>query len=68
MTYSMWYNVLRLLSAGGLECGDTDCVFGVKNVARALQASDRQYEDIIPHAVNRSLALLMMGKELPEIC
>jgi len=69
VTYSMWYNVLRLLSAGGLECGDTDCVFGVKNVARALQASDRQQsEDIIPHAVNHSLAFLRMGKELPETC
>ena len=38
--YSMWYNVPRLLSIGGLECGDTDCVCGVKGVARALQVSD----------------------------
>ena len=35
----------------------------------ARQAFDRQQSgDIIPHAVKRSLALLMMGKELPEIC
>ena len=33
--YSMWYNVSRLLSAGGPDCGGTDCVFGVKDVARA---------------------------------
>jgi len=32
-------------------------------------AADRQLsEDIIPHAVNHSLALLRMGKELPETC
>ena len=35
----------------------------------ALRASDRQLSrDIILHAVNRSLALLRMGKELPETC
>jgi len=34
--YSMWYTVPRLLSVGGLECGGTDCVFGVKDVARML--------------------------------
>ena len=80
--YSMWYNVSRLLSVGGLESGGTDCVFGVKDVARlsilhtehtvravAIQASDRQQSgDIIPHALNHSLALLRMGKELPETC
>jgi hypothetical protein len=35
--YSMWCNVPRLLSVGGLEGGGggTDCVFGVKDVARA---------------------------------
>ena len=25
MIYSMWYNVLRFLSVGGLERGGTDC-------------------------------------------
>ena len=35
--------------------------------AAALQASDRQQSGcIIPHAVNHSLALLRMGKKLPE--
>ena len=33
----------------------------------ALRTSERQQsEDSIPHTVNHSLALLMMGKELPE--
>ena len=82
MIYSMRYNVPRLLSVGGLDCNGTDCVFGVKDVARlsilhtehtvravAIQASDRQQSgDIIPHALNHSLALLRMGKELPETC
>ena len=31
----MWYNVPRLLSVGGLACGDTGYVFGVRDVARA---------------------------------
>ena len=35
MIYSMWYNVPRLLSVGGLEYGGTDYVFGMKDVARA---------------------------------
>jgi len=61
--------------------GALDYVFRVKDVVRAtpftphtvriaaLQVSDRQQsEDIISHAVNRSPALLMMGKELPETC
>jgi len=47
-----------------IECGSTDTV----RVA-ALQASDRhQSGDIIPHAVNHSLALLRICKELPETC
>jgi len=38
-------------------------------LAAALWASDRHLAgDIITHAVNHSLALLMMGKELPGIC
>ena len=37
--------------------------------APALRTSDRQQsEDSIPRTVNHSLALLMMGKELPETC
>jgi len=47
-----------------VECGGTDIVR-----AAALQASDRQQSgDIIAHAVNHSLALLRMGKGLPETC
>jgi len=35
----------------------------------ALQTTDRQQSGcIIPHAVNHSLALLSMGKKLPETC
>ena len=35
----------------------------------ALKACDRQqFGDVVPHAVNHNLALLMMGKELPETC
>jgi len=38
-------------------------------LATALRASDRQQSgDIIPHAVNQSLALLRMGKKFPETC
>jgi len=70
--YSMWYNVRRLLSVGVLEWGGTDYVFGEsEHIVRvaALQASDRhQSGNIIPHAVHHSLALLRMGKELPETC
>ena len=33
MFYSMWYNAPKLLLAGGLERGGTDCVFGTKDVA-----------------------------------
>ena len=37
--------------------------------AAAPQDSDRQQSgDITPHAVHHSLALLRMGKELPETC
>ena len=65
MIYSMWYNVPIFLEAGVPEYGGTDCVFR----ATANQATDRQQSgDIIPHAVNHSLAFLRMGKELPEIC
>ena len=32
--YSAWYNAPKLLPAGGLERGGTDCVFGMKDVAR----------------------------------
>jgi len=78
--YSMWYNAPKLLSVGGLESGSMDCVFGVKELARlvlhtehtvrtsALQTTKRQFECIIPHAVNHSFALLRMGKKLPETC
>jgi len=68
--YSMWYNVPRLLSVGGLECGGTDCVFGVKDVAGLGQhPSHRQQSgDITPHVVIHNLALLKMGTELPETC
>ena len=51
-----------------------DCVFGVKDVARPTSFTpntntDRQLSgDIITHAVNHNLALLRMGKELPETC
>jgi len=59
--YSMWYTVPRLLLVGGPECGGTD--------AAALRTSDRrQSSDNIPHSVNHSIALLMMGKEFPETC
>jgi len=34
VNYSIWYNVPRLLSVGGLDCRGTDCVFGVKDVFR----------------------------------
>ena len=34
MFYSLWYNAPKFLTAGGLERGGTDCVFGVKDVAR----------------------------------
>jgi len=34
--HSMWYTVPRL-SVGGPECDGTDCVFGVKDVARVEQ-------------------------------
>jgi len=38
-------------------------------LAAALRASDRQLSgDIIPRAVNHSLALLRIDKELPETC
>jgi len=38
-------------------------------LATTLHASDRlQSGDIIPYAVNHSLALLRMDKELPETC
>jgi len=54
--YSMWYKVPRSMSVGGLDCGE-------------LKASDRhQSGDFILHAVHHSLALLRMGKELPETC
>jgi len=67
--YSMWYNVPRLLSVGGPECGGKNYVFGVKEVlAAALRVSDRQLSgDIIPHAVNQSCAP-EDGQELPETC
>ena len=81
MIYSKWYNVPPLLSVGGLECGGTDYVFGVKDVAGLSlfgvkdvagleqHPSHRQQSgDTIPPAVIHSLALLRMGKELPETC
>ena len=37
--YSVWYNAPKLLPAGGLERGGTDCVFGVKDVALLSQAT-----------------------------
>jgi len=72
----MWHNVPRLLSVGGLDCSGTDCVFGVKDVARLVEQhpshqthnNRQQSGDIIPLAVSLSLALLKMGKELPETC
>jgi len=33
VNYSMWYNVLRLLSVGGMECSSNGYVFGVKDAA-----------------------------------
>ena len=36
--YSMWYNVPRSLSVRGMECGRTDCEFGVKEVARLVSS------------------------------
>jgi hypothetical protein len=41
--YRMWYNALKLLSAGGLEHGDTDYDFRVKNVARLSQQQTLSY-------------------------
>jgi len=65
----MWYSVPRLLSVGGPECGDKGYVFGVKDQSSNILHTDRQQSgDIIPHAVNHSLALLRMGKELPVTC
>ena len=57
----------------GPSSGAEDCYSVWYNVPRLLsvggQASDRQQSgDIIPHAVSHSLALLKMGKELPETC
>ena len=46
-------------------------VLHTKHTVRAstIQASDRQQSgDIIPYAVIHNLALLRMGKELPETC
>ena len=37
--YSMWYNAPKLLPAGGMERGDTDYVFGGKDVARLRRAT-----------------------------
>jgi hypothetical protein len=67
--YSMWYDVSRLLSVGVKDVARL--VLHTEHIAlvAALRASDRQLSrDIILHAVNRSLALLRMGKELPETC
>ena len=74
----MRYNAPNVLSAGGLERGSTDYVFGVKDVVRlcraasfrsALQATGRKHIGcIIPHAVIHNLALLRMGKKLSETC
>ena len=37
--YGMWCNAPNVLSAGGLERGGTDYVFGVKDVARLCRAT-----------------------------
>ena len=97
--YSLWYNAPKLLPAGGLECGGTNYVFGVKDVssniphidvssnihhtdvssniphtehivsASTFQATGRQQLGcIIPLDVKHSLALLRVGKKLPETC
>ena len=58
--YSLWHNAPTLLSAGSLERGGS---------ASAFQDTNRQQLGcIIPQAVKQSLALLRMGKKLPETC
>jgi len=44
---SMWYNDPRLLSVEVLECGDTDCVFCVQNVARSCTQNT---QSVSPHS------------------
>ena len=80
MFYSLWYKAPKLLPAGSLESGNTDQVFGMKDVAEqhpsyrtlsasAFQATGRQQRGcIILQAVKHSLALLKMGKKLSETC
>ena len=58
--YSMLYNAPKLLPAGGEVRGGT---------ASSFHDTGRQQLDcIIQHAVKNSLALLRMGKKLPETC
>ena len=47
--------------------GAQDCVSHIVHAA-AIQTSDRQRGDSVPHTVNQSLVLLMMGRELSETC
>ena len=68
MCYSLGYNAPNLLPAGGLERGETDCVFGERDVARFEQHPSHrtQLGCSLPQAVKHSLALLRMGKKLLE--
>ena len=81
MFYSMWYNALKLLPAGVLECGGTDysqCLHqpattwvscNTESLTIVSASTGRQKLGcIIPHAVKHSLALLRMGRKSPEAC
>ena len=59
------------LCVRGEGCYSTSNILHTEHIVRAaaLQACDRQQSgDIIPNAVSHSLALLKMGKKLPETC
>ena len=79
--YSLWYNAPKLMPAGGLERGGTDCVFGMKDVA-PLSPSYRTHRQFLRVLDHRMVATWVHyttscktqsrapedGQKLPETC